>query len=48
MDLVVFYSFIGDLMHDLSILNLWGDDRAIFRVGVFHSLAFHCKILNMA
>ena len=23
-----------------------GDDRAIFRVGVFHSLAFHCKTLN--
>jgi hypothetical protein len=23
------------------------DDRAIFRVGVFHSLAFHCKILNI-
>jgi hypothetical protein len=25
-----------------------GDDRAIFRVGVFHSLAFHCKTLSMA
>jgi hypothetical protein len=25
-----------------------GDDRAIFRVGIFHSLAFHCKTLNMA
>jgi hypothetical protein len=24
-----------------------GDDRAIFRVGVFRSMAFHCKILNM-
>jgi hypothetical protein len=24
-----------------------GDDRAIFRAGVFRSLAFHCKILNM-
>jgi hypothetical protein len=23
------------------------DDRAIFRVGVFRSLAFHCKILSM-
>ena len=25
-----------------------GDDRVIFRVGIFHSLAFHCKTLNMA
>jgi hypothetical protein len=25
-----------------------GDDGDIFRVGVSHSLAFHCKILNMA
>ena len=24
-----------------------GDDRAIFRVGVFHSLAFHCETLSM-
>ena len=24
-----------------------GDDRAIFRVGVFHSLVFHCKTLNI-
>jgi hypothetical protein len=24
-----------------------GDDRAIFRVGVYCSMAFHCKILNM-
>jgi hypothetical protein len=24
-----------------------GDDRAIFRVGVFRSMTFHCKILNM-
>ena len=24
-----------------------GDDQAIFRVGVFCSMAFHCKILNM-
>ena len=23
------------------------DDGAIFRVGVFHSLAFHCKTLNI-
>jgi hypothetical protein len=28
-----------DLMHELL-----GDDRAIFRVGVFRSMAFHCKI----
>jgi hypothetical protein len=42
---------------DLSSLNsavawllTWnsrGDDRAIFRVGVFLSMTFHCKILNM-
>jgi len=25
-----------------------GDEGAIFRVGVFHSLAFHCKILKTA
>ena len=24
-----------------------GDDGAIFRVGVFHSLAFHCKTLKI-
>jgi hypothetical protein len=24
-----------------------GDDGAIFRVGVFHRLAFHCKTLNI-
>jgi hypothetical protein len=24
-----------------------GDDRAIFRVGFFHSLAVHCKTLNI-
>ena len=24
------------------------EDRAILRVDVFHSLAFHCKTLNMA
>ena len=29
-------------------LELPGDDRAIFRVGVFHSLAFQCKILNIS
>ena len=29
-------------MHDINI-EFPGDDRAIFRVGVFHSLAFHCK-----
>jgi hypothetical protein len=27
--------------------ELLGDDRTIFRVGAFRSLAFHCKILNM-
>jgi hypothetical protein len=25
----------------------WRPDRAIFRVGVFRNMAFHCKILNM-
>ena len=29
-----------DLMHDLINIEFPGDDRAIFRVGVFHSLAF--------
>jgi hypothetical protein len=28
-------------------MEFLGDDRAIFRVGIFHSLVFHCKTLNM-
>jgi hypothetical protein len=40
MDLVVFYG--GPINIEFP-----GDDRAIFRVGVFHSLAFHRKTLNI-
>ena len=29
-------------------MEFLGDDRAIFRVCVFHSLAFHCQTLSIA
>jgi hypothetical protein len=48
MDLVVFWYLYGGF--DAWPINTEfpeGDDRAIFRVGVFHSLAFHCKTLNI-
>jgi hypothetical protein len=47
MDLVVFWYLYGGF--DAWPINTefsW-DDRAIFRVGGFHSRAFHCKILSM-
>ena len=48
MDIVVFWYGYGGF--DAWPINreFLGDDRAIFRVGIFHSLAFHCKTLNMA
>jgi hypothetical protein len=42
-----FNTSMDDFMHDLYIEFL-GDDGAIFRIDVFHSHSFHCKILNMA
>jgi hypothetical protein len=42
-DLVVFCMDMEDLNREFL-----RDDRAIIRVGVFHSLTFHCKTLNMA
>jgi hypothetical protein len=33
-------------MHDLQILNFLGMTELFFRVGVFRSMAFHCKILK--
>jgi len=46
-DLLVFQYLYGGF--DASPINteFLGDDRAIFRVGVFRSLAFPCKILNI-
>jgi hypothetical protein len=35
------------LDYKLNFAEFLRADRAIFRVGVFRSLAFHCKILNM-
>jgi hypothetical protein len=48
MALVVFEYLYGGF-DALSInTEFLGDDRAIFRVGVFHSMVFHCKILKMS
>jgi len=50
MDLVVFQYLYGGFdawPMNTEFLGEWGDDRAIFRVGVFRSLAFHYNILNM-
>jgi len=48
MDLVVFQYLYGGFDAWPINTDVLGDDRAIFRVGVFRSMAFHCKILNMA
>jgi len=47
MDLVVFQYLYGGF--DALPINteFLGGDGAIFRVGVFRSLAFYCKILNI-
>jgi hypothetical protein len=47
MDLVVFQYLYGGFDAWPVNTEFLGDDQAIFRVGVFRSLAFHCKILNM-
>ena len=47
MDLVVFWYLYGGFDAWPINTKFLGDDRVIFRVGVFRSLAFHCKILNM-
>jgi hypothetical protein len=39
------YSIPFSICH--NTIEFPGNDRAIFRVGVFHSLAFHCKTLNI-
>ena len=46
MDLVVFQYLYGGFDAWPINIEFLGDDQAIFRVGVFRSLAFHCKILN--
>ena len=47
MDLVVFWYLYGGFDAWPINTEFLGDDWAIFRVGVFRSMAFHCKILNM-
>jgi hypothetical protein len=47
MDLDVFQYLYGGFDAWPINTEFLGDDQAIFRVDVFHSLAFHCKILNM-
>ena len=47
MDLVVFLYLNGGFDAWPINTEFLGDDRAIFRVGFFCSLAFYCKILNM-
>jgi hypothetical protein len=47
MDLVVFEYLYGGFDAWPINTEFWGDDRAIFREGVFRGLAFHCEILNM-
>jgi hypothetical protein len=48
MDSVVFVYLYGGFDAWSINIEFPGDDGAIFRVGVFHSLAFHCKTLNIA
>jgi hypothetical protein len=47
MDLVVFEYLYGGFDAWPINTEFLGDDWAIFRVGVFRSMAFHCKILNI-
>ena len=47
MDLVVFEYLYGGFDAWPINTEFRGDDWAIFRVGVFRSMAFHSKILNM-
>jgi hypothetical protein len=47
MDLVVFQYLYGGFDAWPINTEYLGDDQVIFRVGVFCSLAFRCKILNM-
>jgi hypothetical protein len=47
MDLVVLLYLYGRFDAWPINTEFLEDDRAIFRVGVFRSLAFHCKILSM-
>jgi hypothetical protein len=44
MDLVVFQYLYGGFDAWPINTEFSGEDRAIFRVGFFRSLAFHCKI----
>jgi hypothetical protein len=46
-NLVVFWYLYGGFDAWPINTEFLGDDRAIFRLGVFRSMAFHCKILNM-
>ena len=47
MDLVVFqYLYEGFDARHIN-MEFLGDDQAIIRAGVFRSLVFHCKILNV-
>jgi hypothetical protein len=47
MHLVVFYYHYGGFdAWPINIEFSEGGGGASFRVGVFHSLAFHCNILN--
>jgi hypothetical protein len=47
MDLAVFQYLYWEFDAWTINTEFLGDDQVIFRVGVFRSLAFHCKILNM-
>ena len=47
MHLVVFQYLYGGFDARPINTEFLGDDRAIFRVGGFRNMAFHCKILNM-
>ena len=47
MDLVVFLYLYGGLAAWPINTEFHRDDGAIFSVGVFLSLAFHCKTLNI-